>query len=161
MLRRDLPRLAGSSPTRERSLPGALDAHDRDWLLAELGAVLGAPQAQRLWCIYGAGAREVARQASAERGLATELLEGQVGGEPSPLVAELLYTREKEWAVTLGDFLQRRCMAGLGADFGLAAAVSAAQWLERLGVWDAPRAAEELRAYRELARRQSVARAAT
>jgi glycerol-3-phosphate dehydrogenase len=142
-------------------LPGALDAHDRDWLLTELAAEFGAPQAERLWCIYGAAARDVARYASAERELAAELVDGGTHGEAAPLVAELVYSREKEWAETLADILQRRCMAGLRAGFGLDAAHSAAQWLRRLGIWDASRAAGELQAYRELARRQNVAISAT
>jgi glycerol-3-phosphate dehydrogenase len=154
VLRRHLPRLAGSSPTRDRPFPGALDGHDRDCLLAELRAAHGAAQAERLWGVYGGAAREITRFASAERELAAPLDGSPASGEPGPLVAELVYAREREWAQTLGDLLQRRCMAGLSADFGLAAAASSAQWLTRLGIWDAARAAAELHDYRELARRQ-------
>jgi glycerol-3-phosphate dehydrogenase len=160
VLQRHFPGPGGSSPTRERPLPGALDAHDRDWLLAELGAAFGASQAARLWSVYGAAAREVARYANEARELAAELVEEQTLGEPAPLVAELVHAREKEWAETLADVLQRRCMAGLRAGFGLDEAGAAARWLHRLGIWDASRAADELQAYRELARRQNVATAA-
>jgi glycerol-3-phosphate dehydrogenase len=160
VLRRHFPRLADSSSTRERPLPGALDAHDRDWLLGELAAGLGAPQAERLWSIYGAAARDVARHAREQPELAAQLGEPR-SGEPAPLVAELVYSRNEEWARTLSDIFQRRCMAGLRAGFGLDCAGSAAAWLQRLGIWDAPRAAEELHAYRELARRQNVALAPT
>ena len=92
--------------------------------------------------------------------LTSELVEQRTLGEPAPLVAELVHAREKEWAETLGDVLQRRCMAGLRAGFGLDEAAAAARWLHRLGIWDASRAAEELQAYRELARRQNAATAA-
>jgi len=73
------------------------------------------------------------------------------------LVAELVYALEREWAVTLEDLLQRRCMAGLGADFGLGAAHGAATALVRLGVWDAARASAELNTYVTLAARHRVA----
>jgi hypothetical protein len=49
-------------------------------------------------------------------------------------------------------------MAGLGADFGLAAAEPAARWLERLGVWDKTRAEQELADYRAHAVRQRALR---
>jgi hypothetical protein len=59
--------------------------------------------------------------------------------------------------VTLEDVLQRRCMAGLDGDFGLRAAPAAASTLVRLGIWDSAKAARELAAYRELARRHGAA----
>jgi glycerol-3-phosphate dehydrogenase len=74
------------------------------------------------------------------------------------LTAELVYAVTTEWAVTLEDLLQRRCMAGLAADFGLRTAPAAAAALERLGVWDAARAARELADYRELAARHGAGR---
>jgi len=49
-------------------------------------------------------------------------LAAQVDPVSGVLVAELIYAIEREWAITLEDLLQRRCMAGLGADFGLGAA---------------------------------------
>jgi glycerol-3-phosphate dehydrogenase len=75
------------------------------------------------------------------------------------LVAELVHAREAEWASTLEDFLQRRCMAGLDADFGLGAADAAARWLVRLGIADAARAESELAEYRARAARQRAPRA--
>ena len=60
--------------------------------------------------------------------------------------------------MTLEDLLQRRCMIGLGADFGLRTAPVAAAALTRLGIWDAPRSAHELAEYRELAGRHAVRR---
>jgi glycerol-3-phosphate dehydrogenase len=143
-----LPRLERKRPTRERPLPGALPPQERDELLAEVGATLDTAQAARLWGIYGAAARRIAELACSEPELATTLDASQT------LVAELVYAREVEWAVTLDDILQRRCMAGLKADFGLGAAEPAARWLVRLGVWDSARAESELANYRARAARQ-------
>ncbi len=69
---------------------------------------------------------------------------GEPLGDSDVLTAELVHALTHEWAVTLEDLLQRRCMAGLDADFGLRAAPAAAAALERLGIWDAARAAHEL-----------------
>jgi glycerol-3-phosphate dehydrogenase len=150
----DLPRAARVRPTRERALPGALDAASRDELLADLGARFGAECAQRLWHVYGGAASSVAELAKgAELGATLDPLSGV-------LVAELVYALEREWAVTLDDILQRRCMAGLGRDFGLGAAEQGARWLERLGVWDAARAARELDDYRARAARHRARAAA-
>ena len=76
------------------------------------------------------------------------------------MTAELVHALTKEWAVTLEDLLQRRCMGGLDADFGLRAAPGAAAALTRLGIWDSARAAHELAAYHELAARHGATRAA-
>lgn len=170
--RPDLPRL---SPTRDRRLPGALDAHERSALIGDIGEQLGADQALRLIDRYGAAAFEIAklaaatpelaltlgaaaerdtapgRDAAAAGGAAAELSAATGVGERT-LVAELVHALEREWAVTLIDILQRRCMRGLDADFGLRAAPLAAQALRRLGLWHAARARAELEAYRELAR---------
>jgi glycerol-3-phosphate dehydrogenase len=59
--------------------------------------------------------------------------------------------------VTVEDILQRRCMAGLDADFGQRAAPAAVAALERLCVWDTARAAQELAAYRAYATRHRAA----
>ncbi len=153
VLWRDLPRSARVRPTRDRPLPGALDARDRDEMLTEVGATLGAAQAERLWCVYGGAAAAVAKLAAARD------LRSPLDAATGVLVAELVYAREAEWAETLDDILQRRCMAGLDADFGLAAAEPAARWLERLGVWDRTRAEQEIFDYRAHAVRQRALRA--
>jgi len=150
-LRGELPRPRDAHPTRTRPLPGALDAPARDALLAELGTRFGAAQAQRLWNVYGGAAADVAAFA------ARADLAAMVDAVSGVLAAELVYALEREWAVTLEDLLQRRCMAGLGADFGLGAAHGSAAALVRLGVWDAARAAAELNAYQSLAARHRVA----
>ncbi len=146
-LRRELPRPITGHPTRTRPLPGALDAVGRDELLAELGARFGSTQAHRLWHTYGALAAAVATLAARPE-LATP-----VDAHSGVLAAELVHALETEWAVTLEDLLQRRCMAGLSADFGLGAAPAAAAALQRLGIWDGARAAAEVAAYRMLATR--------
>jgi glycerol-3-phosphate dehydrogenase len=148
-LRGELPRPVARDITRRRSLPGALPVDDRDALLAELRGRLGAGQASRLWRVYGKFAADVARLA-ATRGLAERL------GGSAVLTAELVHAIDNEWAVSLEDVLQRRCMAGLDADFGLHAAPAAAAALHDLGIWDAARAAHELAAYRQLAARRGA-----
>jgi glycerol-3-phosphate dehydrogenase len=151
---RPLPPLPQASPTRDRPLPGALAAAERDALLEHLGARLGPAQAHRLWRVYGGAAESIAELA-AQSDLAQPL-----DGAGGVLAAELVYAIEREWARTLADILQRRCMAGLDADFGLGVAPAAAAALERLGLWDRARAAEELAAYRALAARHGAGRLA-
>jgi glycerol-3-phosphate dehydrogenase len=146
-LRRELPRSASASPTRARPLPGMLPARERDALIADLSARFGAAQARRLWQVYGKLAADVA--ALAER----RDLAGVSGGM---LTAELVHAVDKEWAVTLADILQRRCMVGLNRDFGLGAASAVADALVRLRVWDSARAAHDLAEYRELAARHGA-----
>jgi glycerol-3-phosphate dehydrogenase len=147
-LRRHLPMAGKGSPTRDRPLPGALPETDRRELITEVEMHVGAKQARRLWHIYGARALAIAEQARGSRELAMV-----VAPHSETLVAELVHALDGEWALTLADILLRRCMAGLDADAGLDTAPAAAQWLVRLGVWDAARAAQEVDAYRGVARR--------
>jgi glycerol-3-phosphate dehydrogenase len=135
--------------TRTRLLPGALAATDRDALLADLRGRFGYAQAQRMLRTYGKSAADVAALAARPE------LAGQLG-RSDVLTAELVHALTREWAVTLEDLLQRRCMAGLDADFGLRAAPAAAAALTRLGIWDSARAAHELAAYHELAARHGA-----
>jgi glycerol-3-phosphate dehydrogenase len=149
-LRRELPRPASRDLTRARPLPGALPAEERAELDGALQARFGAAQALRLGAVYGGLAAAVAELAQQpELGVV-------VDADSGLLAAELVHALESEWAVTLEDLLQRRCMAGLRADFGLGAAEAAAAALVRLTIWDRERAAEELRAYRELAARRGA-----
>jgi len=141
----------GASPTRTRPLPGALAAADRDALLAELGASLGAGQAARLWRVYGGRAAAVAARIGESPALAEPLAPGH-----AMLTGELLFALEQEWATSLVDLLQRRTMCGLDADFGRETAPAAAERLVRLGIWDPERAAGELAAYRDYAHRFGV-----
>jgi glycerol-3-phosphate dehydrogenase len=145
-LRHELPRPASRQVTRTRPLPGALTAADREALLGELRGRFGERQAGRLLRVYGKFAADVALLAARPE-LGARL------GDSDVLTAELVHALTKEWAVTLEDLLQRRCMAGLDADFGVRAAPAAAAALTSLGIWDSARAAHELAAYRELAAR--------
>jgi glycerol-3-phosphate dehydrogenase len=149
-LRRELGTPRGS-PTAERALPGALAGRERTALLDALSARVGPAQAERLWSVYGG--RAALLLADIER--SAEL--AQAVGPGSPIfVAELVHGIEREWARTLVDLLQRRCMAGLDAHCGLEMAPAAADWLFRLGLWDKRGAEAELAAYRAHARRFRV-----
>src|SRR5262249_22283145 len=105
------------------------------------------------WNVYGAAASRIAELVRADAELAATL------GGSSVLVAELVHAWKAEWASTLDDFLQRRCMAGLDADFGLGAAGAAADWLVRLDIEDSARAESELSDYCALAARRCAPRA--
>jgi len=153
VLRGQLSGLERIRPTRNRPLPGSLAPKERDELLADVGAQLGIEQATRLWHVYGGAARRIAELAREDAELAVVL------GGSSVLVAELAHSWNAEWASTLDDFLQRRCMAGLDADFALGAAEPAASWMVRLGIADAARAKSELEDYRALAARRCAPRA--
>ncbi|HEX5419986.1 MAG TPA: glycerol-3-phosphate dehydrogenase/oxidase [Gammaproteobacteria bacterium] len=133
-----------------RPLPGAAPPAVRDALLEELGSSFGAAEAQRLWCTYGGRAERLLELIREEPEL------GERAHKSLPLPAELVHALESEWAATLIDILQRRCMLGLGPDFGLAAARFAAETLRRLSVWDESRAEQELEAYLTHARRFRV-----
>jgi glycerol-3-phosphate dehydrogenase len=150
-LRGELPRRVGRGVTRARPLPGTLAAADRDALTAELRARFGERQAQRLSRVYGRAAADIA-------GLAARSELGQRLDGTDVLAAELVHALTKEWAVTLEDVLQRRCMAGLDADFGLRAAPAAAAARTRRGRGDYPPAEHELAAYRQLAARHGALR---
>jgi glycerol-3-phosphate dehydrogenase len=150
-LRSELPRPLTQHATRARPLPGTLAAADRDALDAELRGRFGERQAHRLLRVYGKSAADIAELAARRE------LEQRLEGT-DVLAAELVHALTKEWAVTLDDLLQRRCMAGLDADFGLRAAPLAAAALTRLGIWDPARAAHELDSYRELAARHGALR---
>jgi glycerol-3-phosphate dehydrogenase len=141
----------GVSPTRTLALPGTLSGPAREALIAELADRFGAIQAERLWRIYGGGARDLLIRVQEQAELAEPFC-----AVTGALAAELVHAIENDWAVTLADLLRRRTMTGWSADFGLTAAVEAAERLRRLGIWDRPRASHELGAYRELALRARV-----
>lgn len=147
-LRRRVAELPRRSPTRDARLPGAASAAERDELLAESTAVLGAEQAGRLWRVYGARLAAIVDAARRSKALAAP-----VGPAAACLACELVHAFDAEWATSLVDVLQRRCMAGLDADFGLRTAPAAAQCLLELGVFDRERAERELADYRRYARR--------
>ncbi|HEU4618998.1 MAG TPA: glycerol-3-phosphate dehydrogenase/oxidase [Gammaproteobacteria bacterium] len=150
-LRRDAGLAEDAPDLDDAPLPGAAEPAARDALLAELARRFGEPEARRLWHTYGARAERMLDRVR-ER---PELGETREPGV-TPLPAELLHAVEAEWAVTLVDILQRRCMLGLGRDFGRRAAAAAAESLSTLGVWDRARVEQELEGYRAHARRFRV-----
>ena len=101
----------------------------------------------------GCGGSTAPPQPKSRRSRASEQITADALPRSRALGAELVHAVRNEWAVTLLDILQRRCMIGLRADFGLQAAPAAADWLCRLGLWDRARAAQEVADYREYARR--------
>ncbi len=151
-LRRRL-QLRGRRPTRQRPLPGALEAGDKADLLARLASTLGAAQASRLWQIYGGRADVLLTSLSRDADFSMAVAPGA-----RVLVAELVFAVQTEFAVTLVDLLARRTMAALDADRALGLAPAAADWLVRLGHWDSARAAAELEAFRRYARRHEPVR---
>jgi glycerol-3-phosphate dehydrogenase len=150
---RQAARRCAVSPTRTLALPGTLSAPARDALICELADRFGAVQAERLWRIYGGGARDLLTRVHEQADLAEPFC-----AATGALAAELVHAIETEWAVTLADLLRRRTMTGWSPDFGLGAAVEAAERLRRLGIWDRPRTEQELGAYRDLALRARVRR---
>lgn len=147
-IRKSLPRPSRKSDSISRPLPGMLDAQARTELEAELAATFDAALAQRLLQIYGATAADILALAreSSELGMV-------LGPQSRVLVAELEYGMDLQWARTITDLLQRRCMTGLAADRGLRDAEYAARWLVRLGRIDRDEALGQLEVYRDWLRR--------
>ena len=146
-----LGRAGLTSLSRDRALPGAIDAAESAELGATLAARFGATLAHRLLDVYGARAGEIATLTEQKAELGERL-----GRGGTLLAAELVHGLEHEWAQTLADLLLRRTMVGLDADFGLDVARDAADCLERLGVWSRSRVAVELEGYAAEARRAHV-----
>ena len=115
-LRHELPRPARRDVTRERPLPGALAAAERDGA-ARRRPRAGSESARRA----ASGASTASPRPTSPRSRGGPEL-GERLGDSDVLTAELVHALTSEWAVTLEDLLQRRCMAGLDADFGLRAA---------------------------------------
>ncbi|MGD2168211.1 MAG: glycerol-3-phosphate dehydrogenase C-terminal domain-containing protein, partial [Gammaproteobacteria bacterium] len=147
-IRKRLPASRRGSDTASRRFPGMLDANERGELEAELTAVFNAELARRLLQIYGAGAADILALAGESRELAMVL-----GPQSQVLVAEIAFAIDSQWARSITDVLQRRCMAGLAADRGLRDAEYAARWLVRLGRVDRHAALAQLIDYRAWLRR--------
>ena len=130
-LRRRFPSWPASSPTRERPLPGALDARERAGLDRELEAVFGEACSRRLLRVYGANAHALLEAVRTAPELAAPLASGS-----RVVLAELVHAMRNEWAANLTDVLLRRCMVGLDCAGGLDEASAAAQRLVELGLAD-------------------------
>lgn len=164
------------SASRDRPLPGAIEP--REPVMAALQARFAPRHAERLWRIYGARSLAIAELVteSAELGVSVPVstaaspalaapdalpddsdpVTARPGSTGRLLVAELVHALNSEMACSLIDILQRRCMAGLDADFGLRLAPGAAESLRRLGLWDRARAEQELEAYCRYANRHDA-----
>ena len=136
------------SPTASRPLPGAIQGAQRRELERALAARFGTKQALRLIRTYGSGAADVLARVHEDQDLGMVVAPGS-----RVLVAEMQRAYALEWATNLVDVMQRRCMAGLGADFGLASVDAAAAWLVRLGLADRAQAQAQAAHYRSWARR--------
>jgi glycerol-3-phosphate dehydrogenase len=101
------------------------------------------PVANHLLRVYGERADQVVEIGSQ----APELME-PLTSETAAIGAEVLFSFQSEMAVTLGDVLLRRTMAGLGSTAGVGEDEAAAAVALRYLGWDEPRAREEVAAYR-------------
>jgi glycerol-3-phosphate dehydrogenase len=108
------------------------------------GLGLPAELAEHLGRVYGALAHEVLDLVERDRSLAEPL----VPGEPA-IAAEIVRATEREWAVTLADFLLRRTTLGLRAGQAVAHLTRVAETMGRLRGWDAARIEEEIARYLE------------
>ena len=97
---------------------------------------------------YGSRTGHVIELLQAEPGLRRQLCP-----HSGAIAAEMIVAFRDEYARTLTDFLQRRCMAGLSQDFGLSAAGAATAVAGEYLGWDAARQRQELEDYRKYARR--------
>ncbi len=147
-LRRHFPQLPRKSPTLDRNTPGCLLPDERRELSAALTSRFDAQLADRLLRIYGANAARLLQLCDESREYSMVITP-----RSGLLVAELVYAKSAQWAQSLIDILQRRCMAGLSADAGLGCVDAAGQWLIRLGLSDRSSALEQISAYRDWVRR--------
>ena len=92
--------------------------------------------------MYGSRAPLVAALAREAPELGEPLTAGTVA-----LGAEVVFAVREEFAVSLGDVLLRRCMAGLGPDLGRAAVPGALRVAGRHLGWSADRCRAEEAAY--------------
>jgi glycerol-3-phosphate dehydrogenase len=141
-----VPRLkvgARSCATEHLPLPGG--EAGRGEVLRELATFAAVPSGSHahLYAVYGSRAPLVAALTRDDPELGRPLAApgGAIG-------AEVIFAVRGEFAVTIGDVLLRRCMAGLGPDLGRAALPAAlGVAAARLG-WDEARCRREEVAYR-------------
>ena len=114
-------------------------------MLRELATFPHLPAASHahLYAVYGSRAPLVAALARDAPDLGQPLAPG--GGA---IGAEVVFAVREEFAAGLGDVLLRRCMAGLGADLGLAAVPGARRVAATHLGWSAAHCRAEEAAYR-------------
>jgi glycerol-3-phosphate dehydrogenase len=98
--------------------------------------------ADHLARVYGALAHEVLDLVERDRSLGEPL----APDEPA-IAAEIVRATEREWAITLADFLLRRTTLGLRAGQAVAHLNRVAETMGRLRGWDAARIEEEINRY--------------
>jgi glycerol-3-phosphate dehydrogenase len=104
---------------------------------------LSRDQAARLGRIYGTLAHEVFEYVERDRELALPL------APHTPAIgAEMMHAVEKEWAVSLADFLLRRSDLGLQADQALERLPEIAARMAEICGWDATEREAQMAAYR-------------
>jgi glycerol-3-phosphate dehydrogenase len=128
--------------TADIPLPGG--AVKRAQVLRELSGFSAVPASSHahLYAVYGGRALEVAALTRDAPELGETLCAAS-----GALAAEVVFAVREELAVTLGDILLRRCMAGLGADLGRTAVPRALRTAQRYLGWDAARCRAEEAAY--------------
>jgi len=130
--------------SRCEPLPGGAPVVPRDVEEAARALGLTSDTVAHLLALYGSLSWEVLELVERERTLAERLCPHH-----PDIAAQIVYAVEREHAVHLADIFLRRTAIGWGRCLGLACAATAARYLG----WDAPRAQEEITAYRdELAR---------
>ena len=100
--------------------------------------------AEHLARVYGALAHEVLDLVERDRSLGEPLAPGE-----TVIAAEIVRATEREWAVTLADFLLRRTTLGLRAGQAVSHLNRIAETMGRLRGWDAARVEEEVNRYLE------------
>jgi glycerol-3-phosphate dehydrogenase len=135
---------ARDSRTADAALPGAPVGAFSDFVRDfKAPHRLPDPITNHLLSAYGARAdlvMEIAREA-------TDLMK-PLTSETAVIGAEVLFAFQSEMAVTLGDVLLRRTMAGLGSTAGVGEDEAAAAIARKYLGWDETRGREEVSAYR-------------
>ncbi|HWX41853.1 MAG TPA: glycerol-3-phosphate dehydrogenase [Blastocatellia bacterium] len=141
---KQLGKSAPGCKTAEVALPGASIGDFADFARDfKTRHRLPDPITDHLLRVYGARAElvmEIAKEA-------TDLMKA-LTSETAVIGAEVLFAFQSEMAVTLGDVLLRRTMAGLGSTAGVGEDEAAAAVARKYLGWDESRAREEMAAYR-------------
>ena len=125
----------GECQTRERPLPGCVDLDDAAKKVM-VSPGISTACAGRLLSIYGSRVLEIIALSTEHPGFIDE--------SQTVLIAEVVYTMRKEFAVTLTDIVHRRLMIGLLPGQGRAMVTSIVDIATREVGWDKSRQQREL-----------------
>ncbi len=133
--------------TARHPLPGALPGPPADFVEREIwprahALGLARSQAEHLVRVFGAVAGDVLARAEREPGLAARLHPHAPDTE-----AQLVHAVDREWAVTLSDFLLRRSALGLAGDQARQQAPAIARQMGKLLGWDRVEEERQLAGY--------------